>query len=73
MEHTLEKCDCWYHRYHCVHVIEGDNRVYDHSQGTWNSTLRYVEPEMVKTFPSELYDHGMSAQELIAKAKEGER
>jgi len=55
-------CECPYHRYHCVHTIPGDNRVYDHSQGTWDETLRGRDD--VETWPAESFKHGMTADDL---------
>jgi len=56
------KCDCWYHRYHVVHCIPESEKVFDHSQGTWDDKLR-SQPE-IETYPSELYQHEMTASEL---------
>jgi len=62
------KCECWYHRYNVVHTVKDDNAaVYDHSQGTWDAELR---GKKVKTFPSDLYQHGMTATELEKEARE---
>ncbi len=63
------KCECWYHRYHVVHTLPGDERVYDHSQGTWNGDLRGRQD--VESYPSELYEHGMTASQLRAKEMVG--
>jgi len=60
-------CKCWYHRYDVVHTIEGDDRVYDHSQGTWDLCLRGKE---IETYPSSIYRHGMTADELKKEARE---
>ncbi len=59
---------CWHHRYYCVHTKPGSEEVYDHSQGTWDEELRGVEG--VETFPSSLYEHGMTASQLRKAASE---
>jgi hypothetical protein len=59
-------CDCIFHRYHVVHCLPGDPRVYDHSQGTWDDVLRSRDD--VENYPSHTYIHGMSADELRAAA-----
>ncbi|OGW44473.1 MAG: hypothetical protein A2Y66_01900 [Nitrospirae bacterium RBG_13_41_22] len=64
----MAKCDCYYHRYHCVHVIDGDDRVFNHSQATWEETLK--GQVNIKTYSSDFYVHGMTAKELINKAEE---
>ena len=57
-------CECWIHRYHVCHVIVGDNQVYDHSQGTWNSKLKTIEPNRLIDFPTTFYVDGMTAKDM---------
>jgi hypothetical protein len=59
-------CDCLYHRYHAVHVYQ--ERLYDHSQETFDALLRRAPREQIETFNSALYRHGMTAHELRAAA-----
>jgi len=56
------QCECWYHRYHIVHTLPGDEMVYDHSQGVWDTDLKGKEG--IETYPSYLYKHGMTAMQL---------
>ncbi len=70
---TAQECmassePCIFHRYGCVHALPGSDRVYDHSQGTWDGDLRGVE--YLESFPSRLYEHGMTATELRQKFTE---
>lgn len=65
------ECECWHHRYGIVHCLPGDERVYDHSQGTWDATLRGRED--VESYPSVIYRHGMTATELRREAADLER
>ena len=68
---TEYNCECPYHRYHCVHCLPGSNKVFDHSQGTWDSDLRGKEG--IQTYPIRFYRHGMTADELRKAYEEGTR
>lgn len=57
-------CQCAYHRFDVVHIVEGSEEVYDHSQDTWDKHLRSVDAKKIRTFPSCLWRHGASATEL---------
>ena len=70
---VVNNCECCYHRYHVVHVIAGDPKVYDHSQSTWDTVLRGLPRGSVQTFPSVNYRHGMSAVDLRAEAAATDR
>lgn len=61
---TDRRCECAYHLYHVVHVVAGDDRVYDHSQGTWDGSLRRLPAAAVTSYPSSLYRDGMTAGDL---------
>jgi len=56
------KCECIYHRYHSVHIYQG--QIYDHSQSTWDNVFKNADTEDIETYSSELYVHGMTADEL---------
>jgi hypothetical protein len=61
------QCECWHHRYHMVHIIDGDDRVYCHSQSQWDDLRRIHGNSLndkIHSFPSELYKHGMTAEEI---------
>jgi len=59
---TTRKCECIYHRYHCVHIYK--DRLYSHSQDVWDSIFKSANPDEIETFPSELYVHGMTVNAL---------
>ncbi|RPI71179.1 MAG: hypothetical protein EHM45_23960 [Desulfobacteraceae bacterium] len=58
----MNHCKCWFHRYHIVHIWR--EQIYDHSQGTWNGVLKLANEENIESYPSHLYEHGMTASEL---------
>lgn len=59
-----KQCQCAYHRYDVVHIVEGSEEVYDHSQDTWDKHLRAVDKQKIHTYPSIFWRHGASATEL---------
>ena len=68
------KVDCGHHLYPAVYCIrpegdeEPDQRVYDASQTTFDENLRGIEPERIESYPSWLYEPGMTATELRGRA-----
>jgi len=57
------KCQCSFHRYHVVHIHKG--KVFDHSQHTWDTVLKSIDPKLIRDINSIYYDHGMTGEELF--------
>lgn len=62
----MSNCECWKHRYHVVHTLPGDPRVYDHSQGTMDDLRLRDDCDELESWPAEKYQHGMTADDLRA-------
>ena len=63
---TSTTCECRFHRYHVVHVYNG--QIYDHSQNTWDVHLRGVSSDLIESYRSSYYIDGMTAHELRCAA-----
>jgi hypothetical protein len=59
-----KKCDCWFHRYHVVHIC-ACGKLIDHSQGTMDEHRFHGNME---SFPSNLYRHNDTPQMLKDRA-----
>ena len=63
-----KECDCTIHRYHCCHTIKGQSEVYSHSSSAWDYLKRF-DNDMLETWDSRLYVHGMTAEQLRQAAQ----
>lgn len=63
----INHCECWYHRYHVVHICSC-GEIIDHSQGTWDIHKFHMNRDEFESYPSELYRHGDTPETLRDRA-----